>query len=122
LRSQQRSRPGSRRRGAAALLVALVGGLAAGPAATAAPPAPATHGEQLVQAPGKAGAPGETPVPVPEAAGDDRLPVVPLVVGLLVFGGVSALLVRRRIADRAGGGRPGPGRSAAPEPGRLDSN
>jgi hypothetical protein len=115
LSSQQRPRSRSRRRASAAVLVALVGVLAA------ASPALATRGEHPVQAKGKVGA-EETSAPVPEAAGDDGLPVVPLVVGLLIFGGVSALLVRRRIADRAGGGRPGPGRSAAPEPGRLDSN
>ena len=120
--SQQRPCSRGRRRGAAALLVALVGGLAAGPAAIAAPPAPATRGEQLVQAQDKVGVPEDKPVPVPEAASDDGLPVVPLVVGLLILGGVSALLVRHRLADGAGGGRPGPGRSAAPGPGRLDSN
>ena len=123
--SQQRPCSRSRRWGSAALLVALVAGLAA---------APATRGEHdsahdghpaakryLAQAQGKVGAPEDKPVPVPEAASDDGLPVVPLVVGLLIFGGVSALLVRRRLTE-AGGGRPGPGRSAAPGPGRLDSN
>ena len=123
--SQQRPCSRSRRWGSAALLVALVAGLAA---------APATRGEHdsahdghpaakryLAQAQGKVGAPEDKPVPVPEAASDDGLPVVPLVVGLLIFGGASALLVRRRLTE-PGGGRPGPGRSAAPGPGRLDSN
>jgi len=126
LSSQQRPCSRSRRWGSAALLVALVAGLAA---------APATRGEHdsahdghpaakryLAQAQDKVGAPEDKPVPVPEAASDDGLPVVPLVVGLLILGGVSALLVRHRLADGAGGGRPGPGRSAAPGPGRLDSN
>jgi len=125
LSSQQRPCSRSRRWGSAALLVALVAGLAA---------APATRGEHdsahdghpaakryLAQAQGKVGAPEDKPVPVPEAASDDGLPVVPLVVGLLIFGGASALLVRRRLTE-PGGGRPGPGRSAAPGPGRLDSN
>ena len=123
--SQQRPCSRSRRWGSAALLVALVAGLAA---------APATRGEHdsahdghpaakryLAQAQGKVGASEDKPVPVPEAASDDGLPVVPLVVGLLIFGGASALLVRRRVTE-PGGGRPGPGRSAAPGPGRLDSN
>ena len=123
--SQQRPCSRSRRWGSAALLVALVAGLAA---------APATRGEHdsahdghpaakryLAQARGKVGAPVDKPVPVPEAASNDGLPVVPLVIGLLIFGKVSALLVRRRLTE-AGGGRPGPGRSAAPGPGRLDSN
>jgi hypothetical protein len=67
--------------------------------------------------------------------------VAPLVVGLLVLGGVAAALLARRDARRPGApgraptagtdtvcptgpgdGRPGPGRSAAPRPGRLDSN
>jgi hypothetical protein len=125
LSSQQRPCSRSRRWGSAALLVALVAGLAA---------APATRGEHdsahdghpaakryLAQAQGKVGAPEDKPVPVPEAASDDGLPVVPLVVGLLIFGGASALLVRRRVTE-PGGGRPGPGRSATPGPGRLDSN
>jgi len=126
LSSQQRPCSRSRRRGSAALLVALVGGLVAGPAAAAAPSAPATRGEHhsaavplfqrmldlhdghpaakryLARARGKVGAPVDKPVPVPEAASDDRLPVVPLVVGLLIFGGVSALLVRRRHPTPAG--------------------
>jgi hypothetical protein len=114
LSSQQRPCSRSRRRRSAALLVALVDGLAAGPAATAASPAPATHGEhhsaavplfQRMPDPHD-GHPAAKPVPVPEAAGDDGLPVVPLVVGLLIFRGVSALLVRRR--------RPHPG-GAAPD-------
>jgi serine protease Do len=58
----------------------------------------------LAQAQGRAGTPEDRPVPVAAAAGGDRLPVVPLVVGLLVLGAVvPALLLARR-------------------PGRLDSN
>jgi hypothetical protein len=74
-------------------------------------------------------------------SGGDALPVVPLVVGLLLLGGVAAALLAWRSAGRQGAtarastastdttwptepgdGRPGPGRSAAPGPGRLDSN
>jgi hypothetical protein len=74
-------------------------------------------------------------------SGGDALPVAPLVVGLLVLGGVAAALLAWRSARRPratgrastasadtawptepGNGRPGPGRSAAPGPGRLDSN
>jgi hypothetical protein len=50
-----------------------------------------------------------------EAAGDDALPVVPLVVGLLILGGVTAALLAWRSA-----GRPAPWRRAS-KPGRLDS-
>jgi hypothetical protein len=76
-----------------------------------------------------------------QLSGGDALPVVPLVVGLLVLGGVAAALLAWRSAGRPrvtgagphgqrgrrrptepGDGRPGPGRSAAPGPGRLDSN
>jgi hypothetical protein len=103
LSSAPRPRPGSLRRAAAALLVALVAGVAAGPGADAAPPAPAACAVVAVE-------------PGVEAVGDDALPVVPLVVGLLVLGGVGAALLARR-----GAGRPAPRRDA-PKPGRLDSN
>jgi hypothetical protein len=51
-----------------------------------------------------------------EPARDDLLPVVPLVVGLLVLGGVAAALLAWRSA-----GRPALRRRAS-KPGRLDSN
>jgi hypothetical protein len=102
LSSAPRPRSRSLRRGAAALLVALVA-LVAGPGASAAPPAPATCAVVVAE-------------PGAEAAGDDALPVVPLVVGLLVLGGVGAALLAWR-----GAGRPAPPRDA-PEPGRLDSH
>jgi F0F1-type ATP synthase assembly protein I len=46
----------------------------------------------------------------------DALPVVPLVVGLLVLGGVAAALLARRSAGRLAQ------RRRASKPGRLDSN
>jgi len=63
----------------------------------------------LAQAQGKAGTPEDRPMPVAEAAGDGGLPVVPLVLGLLILGGLaSALLVGRRQPPGASR-RPGPG-------------
>jgi hypothetical protein len=103
LSSAPRPRSSGLRRGAAALLVALVAGVAAGPGASAAPPAPATCAVVVAE-------------PGVEAGGDDALPVVPVVIGLLVLGGVGAGLLAWR-----GVGRPAPPRDP-PEPGRLDSN
>jgi hypothetical protein len=102
LSSPPRPRSSSLRPGAAALLVALAAVVAAGPGANAATPAPATYVAVV-------GEPGV------EAAGDDALPVVPLVVGLLVLGGVAAALLAWR-----GAGRPAPRRRAS-KPDRLDS-
>jgi hypothetical protein len=73
----------------------------------------------LAQAQGKAGTPEDKPVPVAEAATDGGLPVVPLVVGLLILGGVAAALLVRRRRPHPAGAAPPPawdGHATAPLP------